>query len=209
MANSRHSYCALLAATLAGLPGVSRADDLVEVAGLHALVTGPIEVAEPPHEPGAGRGAVTFRTIHAVGFRPAISSTTYTYSAHTGHTFRLGGSVWFDADLSDLPEGAELTGIELEACDTNPTYAVIARLFSSASPTGPTVSPVAVSTGTTATPGCAFFGGTPAPGMFIDNFNNTYTVRVGLGATDESTSLGAIRIMYRPPALAVDPFLAK
>jgi hypothetical protein len=199
----------LLAATLAGLPGLSRADELVEVAGLHALVKGPIEVAEPQHETGAGRGAVSFRTIHAVGFRSAISSTTYTYSVHTGHTFRLGGSVWFDADLSDLPEGAELAGIELEACDTSPTYAVSARLFSKASPTGPTVSPVAVSTGTTATPGCAFFGGTPAPGMFIDNFNNTYMVRVGLGATDESTSLGAVRIMYRPPAPAVDSFLGK
>ncbi len=208
MTNSRRSYW-LLAATLAGLPGLSRADDLVKVAGRHALVKAPIESAQGPRESEAGRAAVLFRALHAAGFRPAMSSSIYTYSPQTGHTYRLGGGIWFDADLSNLPEGAELAGIELEACDTSPTSAVSARLFITGSPTGPTISPVAVSTGTSAMPGCVFVGGTPSPGLFIDNFNNTYIVRVGLGATDESTSLGAVRVMYRPPARSVDAALAK
>ena len=127
------------------------------------------------------------------------SSMTFSYTS--ARRFRTGGGSfqWFDAALADLPAGAELQGLELEGCDTNAAEHMAVFLFRRTSPSGPLAVVHSVTTGDAATPGCAFFGGDsniPA-GVFVDNLNQAYFVRVELSAADSTTSLGAVRLYYR------------
>ena len=201
---------AVMVAALAGAAVPAPAADLVDVAGFRALVSAPTEVADPRIE-SWGTASATVKTIHGLGFQESDSTMAYTYSGTNTHRVHTGGFPWFDADLSDLPSGAQLVGLELEACDTNAAQQATVFLFRHGSPNGPVTMIHSVASGVAATPGCAFFGGganLPA-GTFVDNFNAKYFVRVELTANDATTSLGAVRIFYRlrvSPAPAVASF---
>lgn len=187
----------VLAVVVIGMPGWSGAEE-IEIAGLKAEVIGPMQMAEPRTEP-FGTVAAAVRTIHGLGFQESDSGTTFSYSSSTTHRFHTGGLPWFDADVADLPAGAELLGLELEGCDTNATQHVTVFLFRRGSPTGGNSVVGSVTTGDAATPGCAFFGG-PAnlpAGQFVNNATGSYFVRAELSATNDTTSLGAVRIYYR------------
>ena len=170
------------------------------VAGLEVEAPGPLQVAQPRHESWGGASA-TVRTIHGLGFQETESGITFNQGVTTTHRYRTGGGayLWFDADLADLPAGAQFEGLEVEGCDSNPAESLSVAIFRRGSPAGPTGVIMGVTTGGPATPGCAFFGSATniPPGSFVDNENNAYFVRAELAATDETTSLGAVRIYYR------------
>jgi hypothetical protein len=190
--------CLAAAAALTLGAGSSGADE-VEIAGLRAEVVGPALTPEPRVEPW-GTTAAAVKTIHALGFQESDSGMTYTYNAGTSQRFRTGGAfLWFDADLADLPAGAQLVGLELEGCDTNATQHIAVFLFRRGSPSGPTSLISSVTSGDAATPGCAFFGG-PAnlpAGVFVDNASGALFARIELSGTDATTSVGAVRLYYR------------
>ena len=153
-------------------------------------------------QPQWGTSALGVRTVHALSFQESDSTMAFSYAlGSTSHRHRSGAGffMWFDAALTDLPAGAEITGLELEGCDTSASQAATAILFYRDAPTGPTNSIGSVSTGTGATPGCAFFGGTNnlPPFFHVDNRNKTYWIRVELGATDATTTFGAVRVFYK------------
>jgi len=154
----------------------------------------------PRPAPAWGTASYSVRTIHGTSFRPIQSDTTYSQNAVTTHLFRTGGQLYFDYALSDLPAGALLTGIELEYCDTNPAASVNASVNSrSAAGVNDIVGPT-LDSGDAATPGCGFLGSVfnlELTGEVVDNFEKSYWVRVTLEGTDDSTSLGAVRVYYR------------
>jgi hypothetical protein len=190
------SGAAAVAAITLGMAAPSRAGEET-IAGIKAEVLGPTEQAEPNQD--WGTTSASAMVIHGLGFQESDSSTTFSYNGATTHRFRTGGGFpYFDASVN-LPNGAQMVGIELEGCDTNATQAVTLYLFRHGSPSGTNTGLGSVSTGGAATPGCAFFGG-PAnlpPGLFVDNENNNYFVRAELGAADSTTSLGAVRVYYK------------
>jgi hypothetical protein len=186
-----------LAVLVAAIPGRARADEAT-VAGLKAEVIGLETVAEPRLET-FGTATAAVKTIHGLGFQESDAGMTFTYNAVTTHRYRTGGLFWFDADLADLPAGAQIVGMELEACDTNAAQHASAILFRRASPAGGTASLINVTTGDAPTPGCAFFGGpanAPA-GQFVNNAANSYFVRIELTAANDTTSVGAVRVFYK------------
>ena len=194
----RIPFCAAaVIAITSGAAAPSRAEEPT-IAGIKAEVVGAAEVAEPHVEPW-GTSTASAHVIQALGFQESDSTTTFTYSAVNTHRVRTGGAFpWFDASLN-LPNGAQLVGLELEACDTNAAQHVTAFLFRHGSPAGGNASLGSVTTGDAATPGCAFFGG-PAnlpAGLFVDNASNNYFVRAELSATNDTTSLGAVRVYYK------------
>lgn len=75
-----------------------------------------------------------------------------------------------------FPEGALLTAIELEACDTAPAGQVSASLFRATS-VGPAVL-ATVATGSAAVPGCSRFFANVTPGEVVDNYANVYLIGV-------------------------------
>jgi hypothetical protein len=186
------------AVMIAGLAGRLGADE-VEVAGLRAEVLSPTQVAEPQVEQW-GTTAPAVKVIHGLGFQEADSSTTFTYDSITTHRVRTGGAFpWFDVDVADLPAGAQLVGLQLEACDTNATGHVNATLFRRTSPAGGNTSVGSVTTGDAPTPGCVFVGSAsnlPA-GEFVNNATSSYFIRAELSATNNTTTLGAVRVFYR------------
>jgi hypothetical protein len=182
-----------------------------EAAGLRVIQEGPV-LLEPPRLERPEYGTVAFgvRTAHGLGFQVSDSSTTFSYDATNTYRFRTGGFSAFDFALTDLPAGALITGLELEACDSNASAQVSASLIRRASPGG-TQTLGTVMTGDPQTPGCGFFGSqSNLPGTHaVDNFINSYFIRVLLDAIDSTTSLGAVRVYYRlqvSPAPAVATF---
>ena len=186
----------------------------IEFLGLKAKVVGPVLLTPPRLQPEWGTQALGVRTIYGLAFQESDSSMAFSYNISATHRFRTGGGafVWFDAALQDLPAGALITGLELEGCDTNASMSVLAALLTRGSPTGPTSVVGSVSTGNPDTPGCAFFGDSSnliPVGHVVDNSNASHWVRVALQATDDTTSLGAVRVYYQlqvSPAPAVATF---
>lgn len=193
---------------------LGRASNFVCAAAFAASMPGNLAAQQAPQPaPEWGTASRGLRTIGAAAFQPIQSDTTWAYNAVTWQKYRTGGQLYFDAALTDLPSGALITGLELEACDTNPTLGVHVSLSRHSSPSGPgyTVGST-VDTGGPFVPGCAFTGSSTnleADGEIVDNFNWVYRLRVTLNATDDSTSLGAVRVFYRlrvSPSPAVATF---
>lgn len=110
---------------------------------------------------------------------------------------------------ADLPSGALIEAMELEACDTNAAATVTATLFRIANLEASFQVLANVSSG--ATPGCSFFTSTLAPAHTVDNLLNTYLVEVfNNGNSVLTTRLQAVRLIYRlqvspAPATATFP----
>jgi hypothetical protein len=166
-------------------------------AGIEGVSAGPTVVAGR-QQPGWGTADAALRTFAGTAFAAAHTSTTYDFDSTTTHRVRTGGEAYFDAALPDLPAGALIVALELEGCDTSASASADAILIRRTGPAGPTNIFADVSTGGPAMPGCGFFL-VPVIGPFatVGNLNNYYFVRVALGATDSSTSLGSVRVYYR------------
>lgn len=202
---------------LAALSGSAAAEDIV-VGGVRLNELGfdadiPFELTVYPRNDGAHPewgGANIVKSIQALSFQeslqgnsPGIQTFTYvTTGPGVSGRHNTGGDFdWFDAALDDLPAGAHLQGLVLEACDTNATSGVTLALFVS-QPAVPTSLqlPATVATGGTPAPGCGTFGtasNIASLNLFIDNQANNYFLRVGLGADDSSTSFRSVRVYYR------------
>jgi hypothetical protein len=142
-----------------------------------------------------GTAAVTDLSVSAWAFLPADSTVTYGMNANPHSIFRsnLVGSTFFVAPL-DLPAGAQIVRIELQACDTAASDDI--QMFFRRQPrTGTAVT--IDSAVTTGTPGCTNVLTTLGAPHTVDNFNNAYFFEVSLEATDASTRLAAARIGYR------------
>jgi hypothetical protein len=163
-------------------------------------------VARAPRSPEHWGSATSVMTIASGAFVPYDDAMSYTTSDFKRRRTGPGGSGFFDANV-DLPAGAKISSIELEACDTDPAQEIEAFLLSCSGPGGPCTNHAAAST--SGMPGCDYFSSPGLPGPVIDRFNIIYAVRVRTDGTTGLTSFRAVRVFYAlqtSPAPAVATF---
>jgi S-layer family protein len=181
------------------LAGTAQAQD--------ALVpTGDVEVLEPSRN--WGTTANTIVTHEASDFEIFIGM----FGGATPNGARFcGGSAncgWLAG--IQLPAGAILTSVELDACDTDVIDQVQVAVFRSAKGGGAVTGLAPFGgTGGPTTPGCAVFVRPLTAPETIDNLTNNYILDVISGRTD-TTSFKAVRVNYRlqvsaAPATATFP----
>lgn len=127
-------------------------------------------------------------------------------STASGSRFCTSAPCFFEAAVQ-LPAGALVAALELAACDTNVAGSVIATLFRTVAPDGPTTVLATAGTGEAAVLGCTFPFQLLMPAHAINNFTTTYFVQVRISGTTNTTRFQAVRISYNlqvspAPALA-------
>lgn len=142
-----------------------------------------------------GPTSLVFQTIAAKQFSAYDSAMTWGDSGNT-ELYRIGGSQWFDAAI-DVPAGAKLQYLEVEACNTSGANDMTAWVFDMAVPAGaptfyPDVAGVQIGHGS----GCGFFFNLVPFGLTIDRANRTQMVRIRLTATDDTNRFRAVRLYY-------------
>ena len=111
------------------------------------------------------------------------------------NTYRYLTSASVFLGSARLPQGALLTSIELEACDTAPAGQVSATLFRATSGAPAVLS--SVFTGSAAVPGCSRFTADVLPGEVVDNDANVYLIGVDNTPFDGTATIAAVRVFYR------------
>jgi hypothetical protein len=112
----------------------------------------------------------------------------------------------------DVPSGALLERLELEACDTATTGALNFGMTSGLVPGGNAADITTIgTTGVTQTPGCAFFPIAPTAATTIDNSTRNYWIYFFWSGTtfNAAVNLHSFRVYYRlqvSPAPAVATF---
>lgn len=151
-------------------------------------------------EPEYGTSATTVYLVRAEDFLPPNSSITYS-------TVNTGGIMVYQTSTSSadwwarvhVPAGSLLQAVELQACDTSATGAILFGMARMDAPgaTGSNITPVGT-TGTAYASGCAFFTVTPSSPVTVDNYNKSYVLFLNFSGT-YSTALkfGAFRVYYK------------
>jgi len=144
-----------------------------------------------------GTSASTSHTVQAFLFNGLSATDTARFAANvSGSRYCTQAPCSFETAVM-LPAGALVTGIELEACDSDPTASVTATLFVSTPLESGFVAIGATSTGPdVATPGCKFFLQPLAAPETIDNYNNTYQVEEVINGQTLASRFQAVRLYY-------------
>ena len=200
----RRQFSMLVFAGMFVLSTVGSAMAQQKLAGIdvsHADVRSGPTVVGRPTSPLWGTVDQVLVTISAEQFVPADSSETWTYDPFNGNgRIRTGGGgfMWFDA-APDLPAGVQIMQIEMEGCDTSATAHISTYLFVTPSPSGGVALARLATSGADANvPGCDFFFvDTSADNIFVDRWNNRYTLRIEISGTDNTTSVRAVRVYYK------------
>jgi hypothetical protein len=123
-------------------------------------------------------------------------------SLRTGFTSSVG---------IDLPTGAQLLRLELDACDESDLSEVIIEFYRATTPAGTGLSRLVMAgTGALAEPGCQVFE-IPVPGgpIEVNNAQEHYFLIVSTGGPTFTAGFSAVRVFYRlqvSPAPAVATF---
>jgi hypothetical protein len=142
-------------------------------------------------EPAPDEVAVT---LSAFDFREELDGSPATTSVSRDFTLEMtsGGSVL--AAGVELPSGALLTRIEIEGCRAGNDSGFSTTLFRC-----PALSASCISLGNTPSfgaAGCSTISNVLAAHS-VDDVQNTYVVRVQLGAFDGSANFRAVRVFYK------------
>ena len=140
------------------------------------------------------------KTVNAWQFAPASSNITWSIASNL-HRYGTSGGAFY-ASL-DLPDGALILSMELEACDTTAASSVLAHLYRST--TAGYANLADVQSGHDQVPGCARFFVELLTPETVDNDTYTYQIAVNSGSSSQTT-FGAVRVNYQlqvspaPPA---------
>jgi S-layer family protein len=151
----------------------------------------------------------TSYVIGAYAFDPFNPTTTIAGQGGTGDRFLTSAGVVLAP--VNLPNGAVITRMEVQGCDSNAATNVFVTLYSNTT-TGGTQSEINhgnTSTGGTPTPPCGFFSTNFVTPVTVNNQTRAYYVQVSTG-TDSSTRFSAVRLFYNlqvspAPATATFP----
>lgn len=145
------------------------------------------------------------QTVQTIGIghwdkpNDAVTWSTNVSSATGIQVYQTTGPAidWWNA--LQLPNGAILDTIELEACDTTATGEIVFVLAAGAAPGGAATNvSVIATTGGVGIPGCAFFTAVPAAPLTIDNRNNTYWLDLAwTGEFSANLLVTGFRVFYR------------
>jgi hypothetical protein len=154
-----------------------------------------------PSAPDYGTADLVSVVVGATDFVPLNDSIDYTTESIDAIFRYQTGPPSVDWWRSvKLPNGAIIESVNLHACDTSTAGELafgLARM-DEAGGSGGNVTPIG-STGTLATPGCAFFSVTPTtPPLVVDNEDHTYLLFFGFsGDFSDGLKAGGIRVFYR------------
>jgi S-layer homology domain len=144
--------------------------------------------------PSYGVDSPSIAIVSAWDMEPFESQTTWASSELNTYRYLTNAGVLFGA--IHVPQGASLLSIELDACDTSATEGVGAS-FGRVDSAGYTLLAF-VQTGDPGTPGCSRFAADVTPGPeTVDNYLYQYIVSVQNATFDGSTSIGAVRVVYK------------
>jgi hypothetical protein len=129
----------------------------------------------------------------------SVTWATFASSANGIQVYQssVGSIDWWHG--LNLPNGAILDSLQLEACDDSATGEILFGLTAGAAPGGAAanVSPVA-GTGSAATPGCAFFTVAPSAPLTIDNLNKSvWLFMAWAGDFTSAVRVTGFRVFYR------------
>jgi len=182
------------------VPAVGLSQD---VGGLRGTAV-PVEVGLSAAPDTFGISSQTVVMIGSFQFQAYLPSTTIaTFQGIDRYVSTSGGAIAH----ADLPNGALVEKIELRACDTSATDAVVLYFYSCATQ-GALCSPVAnLTTGAATMPGCGNFAFTLASPLQVDNqVPLVLTIATG---TSSATTFSGVKVYYRlqvSPAPAVATF---
>ena len=182
------------------VPAVGLSQD---VGGLRGTAV-PVEVGLSAAPDTFGISSQTVVMIGSFQFQAYLPSTTIaTFQGIDRYVSTSGGAIAH----ADLPNGALVEKIELRACDTSATDAVVLYFYSCATQ-GALCSPVAnLTTGAATMPGCGNYAFTLASPLQVDN-QVPLVLTIATGTSSATTFSGA-RLYYRlqvSPAPAVASF---
>src|ERR1700730_2184176 len=142
-----------------------------------------------------GTSSKSWYVLSSRDFHPLDSSVTFSIDGNDRSAiFCTGGGCDFDAAIH-LPNGALLTEIEYQVCDTNAVADIFANLWTkSRTGTFTFLSSLQVTSGAL---GCQLVTHTYAPPVQIDNNANTYGLELLLSVWDNSNQIIAARIGYK------------
>jgi hypothetical protein len=168
---------------------------LSTLGALALLGTGARPIAAQETADAYGTISVTVTTLMASSFTPRSSTETYDddldgFRNTTG--FGAGPYARFRAGL-DVPSGARIEQIELEACDTDAATDVLAWLQECFGP-GLCNPPIAAAV-TQGSPGCVRVSA--LTNVLVDNRNTSYFIEVHDPSVSASTRFRAVRVTWR------------
>ena len=167
--------------------------------GVAANPTAAPESTDPPATTGRvtphdfGVGNVQVYEVSAMSVPPMISDTVYNYEGSV--RYKLSGSPWFVGSVA-IPTGALLTGIEIDACDTNPAAFVSVAINRCVNHNGGCTELGLAASGTTETPGCQFFY-SATTAETIDHGAYTYHFVVADTGTNHFTTFQSVRVYWQ------------
>lgn len=142
---------------------------------------------------------MTVISVSGLSFFPMDSAIPSSWAATIGGGKFVKGSSDFMQAGVQLPHGALVQAIELEACDESATGYVRLNFFECARPPKGCVLLASLETGTAATPGCGiFFLSLPTP-RAVDNVGNSYVFDCLTTSGTAATRIFAARLGYRTP----------
>jgi hypothetical protein len=154
-----------------------------------------VEASQTPQDWGGSTPSVL--VVGAYGCEAFGAATTVESLPGSAGRYVVTPSGQLICPVEGLPSGASIVSVELEACDTSTTGAVVATFGLVLGATGSPMGIVSVSTGAAASPGCAVFPLALSPTTQVNNATRKYYVQVTNSTTNGTTSFNSLRVFYR------------
>jgi hypothetical protein len=179
------------------LPGAAAASD--------DALSPPVLAGDP--EDTYGTASLTAHVVGSFAFQTRVAAIPLSTGSGIERFFTTA-SAFADATFM-VPNGAQIEGFTLRACDTNNAAQVTAVLMVCSVSGGACATAGSVQTGTAATPGCGSFPAVVTPPVVVDNSTQVLDLQVSTGPSS-ATTFSAVRVNYRlrvspPPATATFP----
>ncbi len=175
--------------------------------GARDLGAGPVVQAEvqktlaAPEPPAWGTLAETAVVIGGTNLVPPRNTSTWNMSNNTtgiGLVLTGGGADWYHQ--VNVPSGAVVTKVTIEACDTTATGELLFVLAKGVAPGASSASYITAvgTTGFAAMPGCAFFTvSVPGGSQMLNPTQNLWVIVNWFGVVGAEGQLNSIRLFYR------------
>jgi hypothetical protein len=183
---------AALALTVLLSPAIALGSDEVSVPD--AVSSGTVTVVDGS-TPDTWGNQNTYIALGAWDAQPLDSSVTYNLVQPAGQGItRTGGSSFFKIPVH-VPNGALVTKIEVNFCDTGAGSFAL-HFFTQPKNVAPVTILDVVSSSGGATPGCVVQTGTFGTPVAVDNGANSYNIEMFMGSTDNSVVFLSARVGY-------------
>jgi hypothetical protein len=150
---------------------------------------------------GFDTAAMTVVSVSGLAFFPADSTIPWSWAEGR---FVPGSAAFLQAGLQ-LPHGALVQAIELEACDTSDSGYVRLNFFRCTLPSGGCQVVASLETGGAEMPGCGtFFLALPTPHI-VDTVKSSYFFDTRTTSGTADTKIRAARLGYRTPGRVARP----